>query len=274
MKLMKFLHNGRVRVGDLVGDEVVQLAIQDGMEAVLRRGITPAHTSERFPVDEVEILAPHRPGKIVAVGRNYAKHAAELDNDVPEKPLLFAKMVSSVIGDGETITYDPEITSQVDWEGELAVVIGRRASRVSEEDALDHVFGYTIANDISARDLQSAEPQWLRAKGLDTFCPLGPVIVTKSEIEDPQALTVVTSVNDDEMQNGSTGDMIFKVAYLVHYISHAFTLEPGDLILTGTPDGVGKAQDPPRFLQDGDSVTVNIDGIGTITNPVATLKAE
>lgn len=274
MKLVTFSHKGRVRVGDLVGDEVVQLAIQDGMDAVLRRGVTPSHTSERFPIDEVEILAPYRPGKIIAVGRNYAEHAAEMQHDLPEKPLLFAKMTSSVIGTGEPIVYDPEVTTQVDWEGELGVVIGRRASRVSEEDALNYVFGYTIANDVSARDLQNAEPQWLRAKGMDTFCPLGPCIVTRREIEDPQALTIVTKVDDDEVQNGPTSDMIFKIPYLIHYISQTFTLEPGDLILTGTPSGVGGGMEPPRFLQDGETVTVTIEGIGTLTNPVQTRKSE
>ncbi len=180
---------------------------------------------------------------------------------------MFSKLPNSVIGTGDTITWSEAVTQQVDWEAELAVVIGKRAAQVSVEDAMKFVYGYTAANDITARDLQETEPQWVRGKGMDTFCPLGPVIVTKNEIPDPHALALTTTVNGETMQNGNTGDMIHRVDALVSYISQWITLEPGDVILTGTPSGVGKGMKPPRFLKDGDVVAVTVEGIGTLTNP-------
>lgn len=210
--------------------------------------------------------APLRPGKMLCVGRNYAEHAAELGNSLPDKPLIFAKYPTSVIGAGEAIRWRTEITNEVDWEGELAVVIGHEARQVTEAEALNYVFGYTVANDISARDLQATEGQWVRAKAQDTFCPLGVVVVTRDEIPDPHNLAISTRVNDEVMQDGNTSDMFFKVPYLVAYLSQTFTLEPGDIILTGTPSGVGKGMKPPRYLRDGDTVSVTIEGIGTLTN--------
>jgi 2-keto-4-pentenoate hydratase/2-oxohepta-3-ene-1,7-dioic acid hydratase in catechol pathway len=210
--------------------------------------------------------APLRPSKIMCVGRNYAAHAAELGNDVPERPLIFAKYPTCVIGAGETIRWRTEITDQVDWEGELAVIIGKTAKRISEDQAFEHIFGYTVANDVSARDLQSTEGQWTRAKGHDTFCPLGPVVVTRDEIPDPHNLRISTMVNGETKQDSTTGNMFFKVAYLVAYLSQTFTLEAGDIILTGTPAGVGKGMKPPQFLHNGDTVSVTIEGIGTLTN--------
>lgn len=210
--------------------------------------------------------APLRPGKMLCVGRNYAEHAAELGNSLPDKPLIFAKYPTSVIGAGEAIRWRTEITNEVDWEGELAVVIGHEARQVTEAEALNYVFGYTVANDISARDLQATEGQWVRAKAQDTFCPLGVVVVTRDEIPDPHNLGISTRVNDEVMQDGNTSDMFFKVPYLVAYLSQTFTLEPGDIILTGTPSGVGKGMKPPRYLRDGDTVSVTIEGIGTLTN--------
>jgi 2-keto-4-pentenoate hydratase/2-oxohepta-3-ene-1,7-dioic acid hydratase in catechol pathway len=266
VKLVMFTHKERTRIG-IVQDERVSMASWgDGMLSIIRRGVKPAPTSEHYPLDEVEFGAPLKPGKIIGVARNYTEHAAELGNEAPEQPMLFGKFSTSVIGTGEAITWKKSLTDQVDWEGELAIIIGRHARDVREEDAMRHVYGYTIANDVTARDLQSSDGQWLRAKGMDTFCPLGPCLVTRDEIDDPHKLTIKTSVNGDVMQNGSTGDMIFKVPQLVAFCSQAFLLEPGDVILTGTPAGVGKAQDPPRYLQDGDEVSVSIDGIGTLTN--------
>jgi 2-keto-4-pentenoate hydratase/2-oxohepta-3-ene-1,7-dioic acid hydratase in catechol pathway len=180
--------------------------------------------------------------------------------------LLFAKLNTSVIGDGDMITWSESITTQVDWEGELGVVIGRTARNVREADAYNHIYGYTVGNDVSARDLQSNDGQWIRAKGLDTFGPLGPCLVTRDEIADPHQLTIMTSVNGEQLQYASTGLMLYKIPQLIAYCSRAFTLQPGDVILKGTPAGVGKGMKPPRFLKDGDEVSVTIDGIGTITN--------
>ncbi len=211
--------------------------------------------------------APFVPGKILCVGRNYAEHAAELGNAMPDKPLIFSKFPSSVVGTNEYIRWRAALTQQVDWEGELAVIIGKKVKDIQEEEAMEAVFGYVIANDVSARDLQDNDKQWSRAKGMDTFCPLGPMIVTADEIEDPHTLTIETRVNGELMQQGHTGDMFFKIPYLIAYLSQAFTLEPGDLILTGTPSGVGKGMKPPRFLQHGDTVSVTIEPLGTLTNP-------
>ncbi|MCS6835930.1 MAG: fumarylacetoacetate hydrolase family protein [Anaerolineae bacterium] len=213
------------------------------------------------------LSVPYVPPRIFAIGRNYAEHAAELGSQAPSKPLIFAKFPSCVIGTGQAIEWTPRITQQVDWEGELAVIIGKGGRDIPEEQAYEHIYGYTIANDVSARDLQDGDGQWTRAKGLDTFCPLGPHLVSTDEIPDPHALRIVTTVNGEVMQDGHTGAMIFKIPFLVAYLSQSFTLRPGDLILTGTPSGVGKARKPPRFLADGDVVSVTIEGLGTLSNP-------
>lgn len=216
---------------------------------------------------ELRFLPPVRaPEKIVAIGLNYAEHAAEGGHDVPKDPVVFAKFPSSLIGHGDVVEWDPAITSQVDYEAELAVVIGTAARRVSEADALGHVLGYTCLNDVSARDLQRDDGQWVRAKSLDTFCPMGPWLVTPDEIPDPQALTLRCRVSGQVRQEAGTADMIFPVRELIARLSRAFTLRPGDVIATGTPPGVGAASTPPRLLRDGDVVEVEIDGIGTLRN--------
>lgn len=266
MKLVTFSHNQRNRVGILEGDKVYRISFDMNMLDLLQRGVSPSKTSERYSLSDVKIHAPLIPNKMIAVGRNYAEHAAELGNDVPKVPLLFAKLPNTVIGDGDVITWQSSMTRQVDWEVELAVIIGKKARDVSEKDALKYVFGYTVANDVSARDLQDSEGQWLRAKSMDTFCPMGSIIVTRDEVPDPQNLAIRTTVNGEVMQDSNTSNMIFSVAYLISHISHIVTLQPGDVILTGTPSGVGKGMKPPRFLQDGDSVTVSIDGICELTN--------
>jgi 2,4-diketo-3-deoxy-L-fuconate hydrolase len=272
MKLVTFSHNQRNRVGILDGDMVYRISFDMNMFELLQRGVMPTKTSERYPLSEVKFQAPFIPNKMIAVGRNYAEHAAELGNDVPKQPLLFAKLNNTVIGEGDTITWNASATRQVDWEVELAVIIGKRARNVSEADALKHVFGYTVANDVSARDLQDTEGQWLRAKSMDTFCPLGSIIVTRDEIPDPQNLALRTMVNGEVMQDSNTSNMIFSVAYLISHISHIVTLQAGDVILTGTPSGVGKGMKPPRFLGDGDRVTVEIDGICSLTNPCRVME--
>ncbi len=219
------------------------------------------------PVADADLLAPvPRPGKVVAIGRNYRDHTAEEGVDAPAAPLIFSKWPSSVIGPGTEIRWDPALTQQVDYEAELAVVIGRTARRVTEADALDHVLGYTCLNDVSARDLQFGDGQWTRGKSLDTFCPMGPALVTADEIGDPQALRIECLVNDQVMQRASTADMYFGVAAIISHCSWAFTLEPGDVIATGTPGGVGIFRDPPVLLADGDVVRVEIEGIGRLQN--------
>lgn len=233
---------------------------------IIRRGGEVDVSNEYRLQQSLDLTAPFIPGKILCVGRNYPEHAAELGNEMPQNPLIFSKFPSSVIGTGETIRWRAALTQKVDWEGELAIVIGQRTKDIPEEEALDAVFGYVIANDISARDLQDNDKQWSRAKGMDTFCPLGPMVVTKDEIADPHDLMIETQVNGQTMQHGYTGEMFFRVPYLIAYLSQAFTLEPGDVILTGTPSGVGKGMKPPRFLQDGDQVSVTIEPLGTLTN--------
>jgi 5-carboxymethyl-2-hydroxymuconate isomerase len=228
--------------------------------------------TETIPVDSIRLLSPiARPGKIIAIGLNYMDHCREQNVKVPDHPMVFAKFVTSVIGPGDEIVWDPALTNQVDYEVELCVVIGKTARRVTPETALDYVFGYTVANDVSARDLQFSDRQWVRAKSLDTFCPIGPAIVTADQIPDPQALALRATVNGEVLQNSSTAVMIFGVRELVAYLSRAFTLEPGDLILTGTPDGVGVFHKPPRFLQNGDRVVVEVEGIGALENNTRTI---
>ena len=205
--------------------------------------------------------------KIICVGRNYAEHAAELGDDPPVEPLLFGKFENTLIGPGDPIVLPPEAT-HVDAEAELAVEIGRAGHRISRDDALDHVRGYRVANDLSARNLQYTDNQWTRAKGFDTFCPLGRQLVPVSELGDGAGLRVIQRLNGTVLQDGSTSDLIFDVPFLVAYASNVFTLEPGDLILTGTPPGVGWAREPKLTLVDGDVVEVEVEGIEVLRNPV------
>ena len=212
-------------------------------------------------------LSIGRPGKIVCVGLNYLDHAQEGGMELPKAPLLFAKWPNTLIGDGEPIVLPPEAT-EVDYEAELGVVIGTKAKRVSEADALEYVEGYICVNDVSARDLQFGDGQWTRGKSVDTFCPVGPRLVPREEIADPQQLGIRCIVNGEALQDSSTGQMIFSVAEIIAYVTRVITLEPGDLIATGTPAGVGVFRDPKVLLKDGDEVSVEIDGVGTLTNPV------
>ncbi|HZR94508.1 MAG TPA: fumarylacetoacetate hydrolase family protein [Gaiellaceae bacterium] len=206
------------------------------------------------------------PQKIVCVGLNYRDHAEEQGVDLPERPLLFAKWPNTLIGDGDAIRI-PSITRNVDYEAELGVVVGRRASRVSVDDALDFVRGYVVANDVSARDLQFSDGQWVRGKSLDTFLPVSD-LVPAAEVPDPQALPIRAILNGETMQDSSTANQIFGVAEVVSFVSQAITLEPGDLIITGTPAGVGAFREPKVWLAPGDEITIEIDGLGSITNPV------
>jgi 2-keto-4-pentenoate hydratase/2-oxohepta-3-ene-1,7-dioic acid hydratase in catechol pathway len=255
-----------VQVARFAGDDDPQFGLIGDDQGVPTLGILKGDplyagfelAGQKIPLDDVRLLAPVIPrSKVVCVGINYRRHAAELGGDVPDEPLIFLKPNTSVIGPGEPILY-PSQSSEVHFEGELAVVIGRICRDVSAEDADKVIFGYTVANDVTARDLQAKDGQWARAKGFDTFCPLGPWIETNL---DPSKLQVTTALNDEPKQDGSTSDMVFSVPDIVAYVSSFMTLLPGDVILTGTPDGVGP-------MSVGDTVSVTVEGIGTLTNRV------
>ena len=255
MRVARFAGDEDPRFG-LIGDEngVPTVAVLKGDP--LYAGIE--FTGEKIPLADVRLLAPVIPrSKVVCVGKNYAAHAAEMGGEAPAEPLLFLKPNTAVIGPGEPIFY-PEQSQNVHFEGELAVVIGRICRDISPTDASKVIFGYTIANDVTARDLQSSDGQWTRAKGFDSFCPLGPWIETDLDAAD---VRVRTELNGDPKQDGHTGDMVHTVPDLIAYISSIMTLLPGDVVLTGTPEGVGP-------MEVGDEVSVTIDGIGTLTNRV------
>ncbi len=240
------MHADSVGIGEMVGDEIWVLSPQ--ME----------RTEELWYRDEVRLLAPAAPSKVVCVGRNYADHAAELGNEVPKAPLLFLKAPSSIIADREPIIIPPQ-SERAEHEAELAVVIGKRAKDIrDDEDALSYVLGYTCLNDVTARDVQRADVQFTRGKSFDTFCPFGPYIETEL---DPTDIEVTCTVNGETRQHGRTSQMVFPVEFLVRYISRQMTLMPGDVIATGTPAGVSQ-------LTHGDTCAITIQGIGTLTNPV------
>ncbi|MEX2374419.1 MAG: fumarylacetoacetate hydrolase family protein [Dehalococcoidia bacterium] len=219
--------------------------------------------------DKVQLLCPIvRPSKVLAIGLNYMDHIRETKSPVPERPVLFAKFPNALNDPYGAVVMDPALTEQGDYEAELAVVIGSQARNVAPEDALDHVFGYAVANDVSARDWQFRDPQYTRSKSFDTFCPIGPWITTADEVGDPQALGIRSWVNGEVRQDSSTKEMVFSVAELIEFLARGMTLYPGDVILTGTPHGVGFAMDPSRFLAPGDTVRCEIDGLGDIDNPV------
>lgn len=224
------------------------------------------------PLNKVTLLAPiPRPGKnIFCIGKNYREHAIELGSeaDVPEHIMVFTKAPTTVIGPNEVVLSHREVTSQLDYEGELAVVIGKRGRAIKREEALDYVFGYTIINDVTARDLQSRHKQFFIGKSLDTTCPMGPWIVDKSEIDNPNHLNIETRVNGEVRQSSNTEKFIFPIEEIISVLSAGMTLEPGDIISTGTPAGVGKGMKPPKFLRPGDQVEVTIEKIGTLVNRI------
>jgi 2-keto-4-pentenoate hydratase/2-oxohepta-3-ene-1,7-dioic acid hydratase in catechol pathway len=282
MKLVTFTLGDNPRLGLVRENEVIDLTraseghLPSDMLTFLRQGqpvLELAQDIEQsaaadLPLTEVKLLAPiTNPSKVVAIGLNYMDHCREQKVEPPKAPIVFAKFPSSIIGPGEAIRWNPALTRQVDYEAELAVVMGRTARNVAETEALDYVAGYTICHDVSARDLQLGDGQWIRGKSLDTFCPLGPYLVTRDEIPDPHNLAIRCTVNDTVLQNSNTAEMIFRVPSLIAYISRAFTLLPGDIISTGTPDGVGLFRSPKIFLKGGDVVTVEIEGLGQLTNP-------
>jgi 2-keto-4-pentenoate hydratase/2-oxohepta-3-ene-1,7-dioic acid hydratase in catechol pathway len=263
---------GETRVGAVEGEEIRPLGGPGaGMIDYIARGESPEPGEDPVALSEARLYAPvPNPGKIIAIGLNYSDHAAETGQSLPEKPIVFAKYNNTVVGPGDEIVIPEGVTQEADYEAELVVVIGKTARNVPVDSALDHVFGYMGGNDVSARDLQRSEGgQWTRAKSLDTFGPMGPYLVTADEVGDPQSLPVRCILNGEVMQDGNTSKMAFSVAELVSFLSHGTTLEPGDVIFTGTPPGVGMARDPKVFLKPGDEVTVEIGGLGGLTNPVA-----
>ena len=271
MKLVTYsTGGGEPRVGYVEDDHVTPLGGSSMLEYVEHgRSSDRQPGGEAVALGEVRLHAPiSRPEKIVAIGLNYEDHAAETGAEIPEKPVVFTKYPNTIVGPGEPIRIPP-IAEQIDYEAELAVVIGRTARNVPESEALEYIFGYANANDVSARDLQFSEGgQWTRSKSLDTFMPLGPFIVTRDEVPDPQSLSIRAILNGEVVQDGTTSKMIFSVAELVAFLSTGMTLVPGDVIITGTPPGVGMARDPQLWMKPGDEVSIEIEGLGTLTNPV------
>jgi len=261
---------GAPKVGYIEEGRIQPLGSGSLLEYIVR-GRSPDRqpSGEAVALEEASLHPPiARPEKIVAIGLNYEDHAAETGAEIPDKPVVFTKYPNTIIGPGAPIRIPP-ICEQVDFEAELAVVVGRRAKNVSELEALDYVFGYTNANDVSARDLQFSEGgQWTRSKSIDTFLPLGPYVATRDEVPDPQNLYIRAILNGETVQDGTTSRMIFTVAELVSFLSQGMTLEPGDVIITGTPPGVGMARDPQLWMKPGDEVSIEIEGLGTLTNPV------
>ncbi len=287
MKLVTFKPDGSTpQLGVVVDDRVVNLADasggqlpndmrsflalgEEGMKAARRLATKKTAKSVGVKLASVKLMAPIlNPSKIVAIGLNYMDHVRESGGKVPTIATMFTKWPSAIIGPGDAIRWDPKETAKVDWEVELAVVIGKPAYRVAEADAFDYIAGYTVCNDVSARDLQLDKgDQWIRGKSLDTFCPLGPALVTKEDVPDPHHLALRCLVNGEVMQDSNTKELVFKLPYLIAYLSRAFTLQVGDVIITGTPHGVGAFRKPPVFLKHGDIVTVEVEGIGQLTNP-------
>lgn len=280
MKLLTYGESGQERIGAVVGDEIVDLRSADEslpgtvlavLEADALGDVSRAVESgigARTPLDGARLASPiPRPPKIVCVGLNYLDHATEQNVPLPEHPLLFSKATSSVVGPYDDVVLPAE-SEHVDYEVELAVVIGKTATAVSEADAYDYIAGYTVANDVSARDIQFRQQQWHQGKSYDTFCPMGPWLVTKDEIPDPNTLAVKLTLNGEVLQDSNTDNLIFNVPTLVSRISGAMTLLPGDVISTGTPAGVGVFRDPKILLKAGDYMETCVEGIGTLKNHV------
>ncbi|NUP33293.1 MAG: fumarylacetoacetate hydrolase family protein [Streptomycetaceae bacterium] len=294
MRLITYtLGSGAPRFGAVAGDRVVDIAavaaahgadvpsdllsvVQAGPDAwdrlrTLLASVSPSDAAHALA--DVGLRAPLRPGKVVGIGLNYVEHVEEssrsLDTakELPDRPVLFGKPATAVTGHGQPILHNGDLTQQLDWECELAVVIGRTAFRVAEEDAWEHVFGYSIMNDISARD-QRRSGQWFFSKGQDSYCPFGPAVVTADEIADPLDLDVSLRVNGETKQKSNTRHMLFRIPRLIADITSGMTLEPGDVISTGSPSGVGAGMVPPQFLWPGDVVEATVEGIGTLANPV------
>ena len=267
MKLAQFYQKGRTRLGVVEGKDLFPIDFSGDMISFIQEGGFIDAKGKPISLSNVKLAPPvSHPSKIVALGLNYKDHADESKGKVPEVPLIFAKFPNSIIGPYDEILWDSQLTSKVDFEAELAVIMGKEARNCHEDSAMETVFGYTCGNDVSARDLQFGDGQWVRGKSLDTFCPLGPWIVTADEIHDPHNLGITCNLNGVTMQESNTGQMIFNIPTLISFLSKYFTFFPGDVILTGTPHGVGTFRDPPIYMKEGDVVVVEIEGIGRLRN--------
>lgn len=273
MKYASFIHNGKEKWGAVNGDSIHTSEIHPKLLDYIISGIPDKFKGEAIPLDKVHLLAPfYRPKRnVFCVGRNYYDHIMEL-NDQAEAdkrakyPAFFTKATMSVTGPYSNIMLHKNVTDQLDYEVELAVIIGKKGMNIAESDAIDYVFGYTVLNDISARDLQINHLQWVKGKGLDTSCPMGPWVVDKSDIEDPHNLNLCSTVNGEIRQNANTRLMMWRIPQLISILSAGMTIFPGDVLATGTPAGVGKAMKPPCFLKNGDIVKCEVEGIGYIEN--------
>ena len=268
MRIAQYYDHEQIRLGMVEGESLLPLDFQGSMIDLIEQGRLTKPTGRPLPLDKIRFAAVvSRPSKIIALGLNYLDHAKESKGAIPKVPLLFAKFPNSLTGHKESIVWSAEITRKVDFEAELAVIIGKRIYRPKEDKVMEAVFGYACANDVSARDLQFSDGQWVRGKSLDTFCPIGPWIVTRDEIPDPHCLSIKTVLNGTTMQDSNTNMMIFKVPEVIHFISRQISLLPGDVILTGTPHGVGTFRDPSIYMKDGDVVVVEIEKVGRLINP-------
>ena len=283
MRLVTFEHQGTRRLGVRNGDVVIDLSkanasLPTNMRDFLAAGENALKSAKAasdkgehtIPLSAVKICAPiHNPEKIICIGLNYADHAAESGMPIPPEPVVFSKYASSIINPGDNIVA-PSVSSQVDYEVELVVIIGKAGRHISEADALSHVAGYTVGHDVSARDYQLQKPagQWMMGKTFDTFAPIGPELVTSDEVPDPGNLGIRCILNGQTVQDSNTSQLIFSIEKLIAYLSHVFTLTPGDLIFTGTPPGVGMGRKPQLWLKDGDVVVCEVDGLGKLENPV------
>lgn len=306
MKLVTFTHHGKMRIGALVNENVVDLHaafleylqsegedraeqiteayIPTDMVGFLQGGQTSLHYAKEaiefalnnkenknyvFATGEVRMEAPvQEPKKIICVGHNYREHILEMGREIPPYPLVFAKFANTIIGPEDPIPFHP-ISEQLDYEAEFTFVVGKRAKNVNEEDALDYVAGYTICNDVTYRDIQRRTLQWLQGKSVDGSAPMGPWLITSDELADPSGLDITLSVNGEQRQKSNTENLVFSVPKLVSFLSSLMTLEPGDVVMTGTPGGVGVAMEPQVFLKDGDVVKIEVDKVGVLENKVS-----
>ena len=288
MKLATVNHNGKIKAGVIIGDEFVCCVDGEGADmavlSIIRNGdITPwetlVNTAERIDIGDIQILAPipHLIRDMVCVGKNYYAHAKEFFDSgfdatqketIPSEPIIFTKAMTSLVGPNDAIDSSIDPTHSVDYEGELGVIISKTARRVAKADWKDYVFGYVIINDVTSRELQKKHNQWTIGKGLDTFGPMGPYIVTKDEIDDLPSMQIQTLVNNEVRQQAEVRDLIFDIPTLIETLTLTGTLLAGDIIATGTPVGVGIGFTPPKFLKSGDTVTINVTGLGSLTNPV------
>ena len=267
MKIAQYYDERGIRLGLIEDDQLIPLDFQGEMIHFIESSPKHKPIDKAKSIDTVTFAPPvSNPSKIVAIGLNYRDHIRESKGEIPKYPIIFAKFPSSLAGHHDMITWDSNLTRKVDFEAELAVVIGKKIHKCHKTEAMDAIFGYACANDVSARDLQFADGQWVRGKSLDTFCPVGPWIVTPDEIPDPQSLDIRCWVNGQLMQDSNTGMMIFTLPELIAFISENFTLSPGDVILTGTPHGVGAFREPSVYLKDGDEVIVEVERIGRLVN--------